>query len=150
MAKQEISENIKRAQNIIRAVDDTVITLGNISRLDFSNWSAWMHAWNDLLFGRRDKRNASNQARRNVADMKFLMDDFISALKNISGKVPEYEFNDYGINQEFADFYNYCKNTDMNKIKNYKPDKDTEILTGISAKAAKIKGELSDLKEKIQ
>jgi len=57
--------------------------------------------------------------------------------------------NDYGIDKEFADFYSYCEKTEFNEIKNYKPDQDIEILTGISAKAAKIKYDLAGLNEKI-
>jgi len=95
---QEISENISRTQKIIRAVDDTIITLKRVSG-DFFKGSASAASWNELIFGRSDRRNFSNQAKRNIADMKFLMDDFIHSLKNISSKMPEYKFNDYGINE---------------------------------------------------
>lgn len=149
---REISENISRTQKIIRAVDDTIIILNNIPKPNSYGWSARLasaSAWNELIFGKSDRRNYSEQAKRNVADMKFLMDVFTNSLKNISSKIPEYNFNDYGIDKEFADFHSYCEKTEFNKIKNYEPDKDVEILTNISAKAAKIKHDLNDLKEKI-
>ena len=146
---QEISENIKRAQNIIRTVDEVINDLnqavGNIFQVrgPVALWKGL------LLFGASEKRAASKKAKCIITDMRYLMDDFINSLKIIANNFPEYTYNDYAIDEDFTHIYAYLPKTDINKIKGYKVDNDVKNLTSVSAKAAKIKNDLSDLKNNL-
>ena len=141
----EIDENMKRAQEIIRIVD------GSMRPLRLAYYKTFLKGAevSTGILDKLSKRKNLNQTKRNINDMKTLIENFVSALKNISDKVSEYKFNDYGIEKEFIDFYNYFNNMDNEKIKYYVPDEDMAVLTSISEKAGKIKSDLYYLKEKI-
>ena len=146
---QEISENIKRAQNIIRTVDEVIVDLnqaaGNVlqERGPINLWKGI------LLFDKFDRKAGAKKAKRIIGDMKYLMEEFIDSLKKINENLPEYKYDDYGIGKEFAEFYAHFQKFDMSKIKSYKFDFDLKFLNSISAKAAKIKNDIDDIKSNL-
>jgi len=139
----EVSTNINIAKKIINEVVNT------ISHLEYTGGRPAGGFWYYLFFAQSDRLDDFHKARIGIENINTMINSLINNLKNIENSISDYTFKEYGIVEEFAQFYKYYKSTKVENIKYYVFKNDVDTLTKISEKAAKIMHDLSDLHEKL-
>ena len=146
MAMKEISESIEIIKEILKLCD---ITKETLEHYKFEASGSMLHeALDKLIFAKMSKRSDYKQAKEFLSDMKPMMAELTDRLKKISEAIPEeYEFKDYGANEQFEKLHDYYKTTNIVKIKKYDINGDIGTIGGIDGKITKIMKDLLNLQK---